>query len=195
MINNHNYIPTIYVGYDPREDIAFKVLKYSVLKHASGPINIYPIKQEQMRRIGFYRRAWQLGSSSLPQPQKEEDIQHRDIFDKKPFATDFSFSRFLIPFLNRLEGWALYMDCDMYFRSDPIELFKNHKNNDFAMYCVKHNYQTSETKKMYGNQQYQYSKKFWSSLVLFNCGHEAHNNFTLDDVNTKPEFGYIIFFG
>ena len=85
MINNHNYIPTIYVGYDPREDIAFKVLKYSVLKHASGPINIYPIKQEQMRRIGFYRRAWQLGSSSLPQPQKEEDIQHRDIFDKKPF--------------------------------------------------------------------------------------------------------------
>ena len=100
MINNHNYIPTIYVGYDPREDIAFKVLKYSVLKHASGPINIYPIKQEQMRRIGFYRRAWQLGSSSLPQPQKEEDIQHRDIFDKKPFATDFSFSRFLIVFLS-----------------------------------------------------------------------------------------------
>ena len=59
-------IPTIYVGFDPREKTPYKVLKYSALKYASAPINIYPIKQKIMRRIGFYRRAWQLGSSSLP---------------------------------------------------------------------------------------------------------------------------------
>ena len=114
MINIKKEIPTIYVGYDPREDIAFQVLKYSVLKYASQPINVYPIKQDLLRRIGLYRRAWELGSSSLPKPINDDDTQHRDIFDGKPFATDFSFTRFLIPFLNRLEGWAVYMDCDMF---------------------------------------------------------------------------------
>ena len=113
-------IPTIYVGFDPREKTSYKVLKYSALKYASAPINIYPIKQKIMRRIGFYRRAWQLGSSSLPKAINDNDIQHRDIFDNKPFATDFSFSRFLVPFLHRLEGWALFMDCDMFFRSEMI---------------------------------------------------------------------------
>ena len=39
-------IPTIYIGYDIRENDAYKVLKYSIKKHASGPVNIYPIKQE-----------------------------------------------------------------------------------------------------------------------------------------------------
>lgn len=179
-------IPTIFVGYDPREDIAFQVLKYSALKHASKPINVYPIKQDQLRRIGLYRRAWELGSSSLPKPTNDADLQHRDIFDGRPFATDFSFTRFLTPFLNRLEGWALYMDCDMFFRSDPIELFNNFSEEKYAIYCVQHNYQTSETVKMYGNQQYQYNRKFWSSLVLYNCRHDGHKNFSIDDVNTKP---------
>tara|TARA_B100000795_G_scaffold133211_1_gene99428 strand:- start:1036 stop:1830 length:795 start_codon:yes stop_codon:yes gene_type:complete len=186
MIDIKKEIPTIYVGYDPREDIAFQVLKYSVLKHASQPINVYPIKQDQLRRIGLYRRAWELGSSSLPKAINDDDTQHRDIFDGRPFATDFSFTRFLIPFLNRLEGWALYMDCDMFFRSDPIELFNNFSEEKYAIYCAQHNYQTSETVKMYGNQQYQYSRKFWSSLVFYNCSHDGHKNFSVDDVNTKP---------
>ena len=186
MINIKKEIPTIYVGYDPREDIAFQVLKYSVLKYASQPINVYPIKQDLLRRIGLYRRAWELGSSSLPKPINDDDTQHRDIFDGKPFATDFSFTRFLIPFLNRLEGWAVYMDCDMFFRSDPIELFKNYCEEKYAIYCVKHNYQTGEKVKMYGNEQYEYNRKFWSSLVFYNCSHKGHKNFSVDDVNTKP---------
>ena len=103
-------IPTIYVGYDPREDEPYEVLKYTAQKHASGPINIYPIKQDLLRRIGLYRRVWQLGSSALPSPvDPKNDIQHRDQSDGRPFATDFSFSRFLTPFLHRLEGWAEFM--------------------------------------------------------------------------------------
>ncbi|HJN20571.1 MAG TPA: hypothetical protein QGF01_06520, partial [Candidatus Nitrosopelagicus sp.] len=66
-------IPTIYVGYDPREDLAYKVLKHSALKHASSPLNVYPIKQHILRRIGLYRRAWKLGSSALPKPNNEDD--------------------------------------------------------------------------------------------------------------------------
>ena len=178
-------IPTIYVGYDPREDLAYKVLKHSALKHASSPLNVYPIKQHILRRIGLYRRAWKLGSSALPKPNNEDDIQHRDQIDDKPFATDFSFSRFLVPFLHRLEGWALFMDCDMYFRSDPLELFNTYNDPRYAIYCVQHDYSPTETIKMYGNQQYQYSRKNWSSVVMYNCAHQGHRNLTVDDVNTK----------
>ncbi len=178
-------IPTIYVGYDPREQMAYDILKYSALKYASAPLNIFPINQKIMRRIGFYRRAWQLGSSTLPKPNNASDIQHRDIFDNKPFATDFSFSRFLTPFLNRLDGWALFMDCDMFFRSDPIKIFKSYCDPKYAVYCVKHNHQPDEKVKMYGNEQYKYSRKNWSSVMLFNCSHKAHNDLTIDDVNTK----------
>lgn len=178
-------IPTIYVGYDPREDLAYEVLKYTALKHASGPLNVYPIKQDLMRRIGLYRRAWMLGSSSLPKPSSDDDIWHRDIFDGRHFSTDFSFSRFLVPFLHRLEGWALFMDCDMYFRSDPLELFEKYNDPAYALYCVKHNYDPTETIKMYGNPQTRYPKKNWSSVTMWNCSHHAHNNFTVDDVNTK----------
>tara|TARA_B100000902_G_scaffold255697_1_gene242127 strand:+ start:974 stop:1768 length:795 start_codon:yes stop_codon:yes gene_type:complete len=185
MKNKLSDIPTIFVGYDPREKLAYEVLKYSALKYASSSLNIFPIKQDTMRRIGLYRRAWQLGSSILPKAKNTSDNQHRDIFDDKPFATDFSFSRFLVPFLNRLEGWALFMDCDMFFRSDPLEIFQSYNDTQYAVYCVKHNHQPDETVKMYGNEQYKYPRKNWSSLMLFNCSHSAHHDLTIDDINTK----------
>ena len=47
-----NDIPTIYVGYDSRENEPYEVLKYTVKKYASGPINVYPIKQ------GFIKTNW-----------------------------------------------------------------------------------------------------------------------------------------
>jgi len=179
-------IPTIYIGYDSREKDAYNVLRYSALKYASAPINIYPIDQDLLRRIGLYRRAWLLGSSHKPYSKNKNDTQHVDLFDRRPFSTDFSFTRFLVPFLNRLNGWALYMDCDMYFRSDPIQLFRKYSDKNKAIYCVKHLYNPSEKIKMYGAKQVKYSRKNWSSLVLYNCSHSGHNNFTLDDVNTKP---------
>ena len=133
-----------------------EVLKYSALKQASGIINVYPIKQDLMRRTGLYRRAWQLGNSKFPSLKNVSVLHHRDESDCRPFATDFAFSRFLTPFLHRLEGWAVFMDCDMYFRSDPLELFEKYNDPKYAMYCVKHDHtQASEEKyKMYGNEQY-----------------------------------------
>ena len=180
--------PTIFVGYDPREHDAYRVLEYTAHTQSSKVINVYPIRQDVMRRMGLYRRAWMLGSSHLPEQTTEDDRWSRDMFDKRPFATDFSFTRFLVPFLNRLEGWALYMDCDMFFREDPIDLFESYCDPKYALYCVKHNHTqaSEEATKMYGNPQYQYSRKNWSSIMLFNCEHEAHNNLTVDDINTKP---------
>ena len=46
------------------------------------------------------------------------DGQPYDDIDGRPFSTEFSFSRFLVPALNMYQGKALYMDCDMYLRAD-----------------------------------------------------------------------------
>ena len=53
-------IPTIFIGYDSREHSAYNVLRYTALKFASEPINIFPIDQDKLRRMGLYRRAWLL---------------------------------------------------------------------------------------------------------------------------------------
>lgn len=182
---NSEKIKTIFVGYDIRENDAYEVLKFTAYKFTSEPINVIPIDQDVLRRIGLYRRAWLLGSSHKPFVKIDKDVQHVDLFDKKPFSTDFSFTRFLVPFLKLLKGWALYMDCDMYFRSDPVELFNKYNDPKKAVYVVKHNYKPNEKVKMYGTKQVNYSKKNWSSLVLYNCSHPAHNNLTIDDINLK----------
>ena len=49
--------------------------------------------------------------------------QPYDEIDGRPFSTDFSFTRFLVPHLNMYQGIALFMDSDMYLRTDITELF------------------------------------------------------------------------
>ena len=165
-----NDINTIYIGYDHREAIAYDVLKESILDHTSEPVNIIPLYQEDLRRINFYRR-----SSYV------KDNNNYDTIDNKPFSTDFSFTRFIVPFLNRLNGYALFMDCDMLVRSDISEVF-NYANQweDKAIWCVKHNHIPNTSTKMDDKVQTIYSRKNWSSFVLWNCSHEAHKNLTID---------------
>jgi len=74
----------------------------------------------------------------------------------------------------------------MYFRSDPLEIFKKYNDPKIAVYCVKHIYKPSERIKMYGTKQIRYSRKNWSSLVMYNCSHSSNTILTIDDVNTKP---------
>ena len=183
--------PVIYIGYDFREHKAVRVLQHSISTHSTVPIYTKTLNLTNLRRSGLYRRAphhdstcWSQNTSSDPTTQ-----HMKDLFDQRPFSTEFSFSRFLVPALNQYEGYALFMDCDMYFRSDPMQLFQYVTQPDqqkYALWCVKHNDQPSEQTKMYGCPQTKYNKKNWSSFVVWNCGHPAHQNLTVDDVNTKP---------
>ena len=181
-------LPTIYIGYDPRDEEAYKVLVESILDFSSKPVNIIPIFQEEMRRIGFYRRETikiiPNMSHSVAHSQNKEAISV-DTVDKKPFSTEFSFTRFLVPFLNRHQGYALFMDCDMMVRSDITEVFDYPLREDKAIWCVQHNHSPTEHLKMDNKAQTQYSRKNWSSFVLWNCGHEAHKYFSVDDVNLQ----------
>ncbi len=43
----------IYVGYDSREDMAWQVCRFSLLRHTSSDIDIYTLKQATLRELGL----------------------------------------------------------------------------------------------------------------------------------------------
>jgi hypothetical protein len=138
---------TVFIGYDSREDIAYRVCRESILKHSSLPVRIIPIKQDELREDGVYLRPADPLSS-----------------------TEFSFTRFLVPHLAGYKGWAVFVDCDFLFRHDIYTVMK-YRDPKKALFCVKHDYKPTEETKMDGAVQHQYPRKNWSSFMLFNCEH------------------------
>lgn len=140
----------VFIGYDSREDIAYQVARHSILTRASVPIEVIPIKQSDLRQQGLYTREVD-GLAS----------------------TEFTFTRFFVPYLNKYTGPALFMDCDFLWLCDIKEVFDLF-DPKYAVQVVKHNYQPKEHIKMDGQVQHLYPKKNWSSLVLWNCEHPAN---------------------
>ena len=136
----------VYVGWDSREDIAYQVCEHSILNR-SKTTEVIPLKQKHLRDSGIYTR--------------EID---------KLGSTEFTFTRFLIPFLENYNGWAIFCDCDMVFLIDAQEIF-DQADDKYAVMCVQHNYTPEEGIKMENQLQLPYPRKNWSSMVLFNCGH------------------------
>jgi len=83
-------------------------------------------------------------------------------------STDFSFSRFIVPYLCDFEGWAIFMDCDMLVMDDMAKLW-DMRDDRYAVMCVKHNHVPKEERKFLGAVQTKYEKKNWSSVMLMNC--------------------------
>jgi hypothetical protein len=135
---------TIYIGYDPRESVAFHTLAHSILRRASVPISIAPLAQSQLR--GVYRRT--RGPTE---------------------STEFSLTRFLLPRLSGFSGWSLFMDCDMLCRVDIAELMKQtERQADKAVLVCKHDYVPKTQRKFLDQVQTRYPRKNWSSLMIFN---------------------------
>lgn len=132
----------IVIGYDENETVAFHVLSHSLLRNSSEPIEIIPLVKSQLRK--FYNR-------------EKSNIE----------STDFSFTRFLTPYLSGFRGWSLFMDCDMLCISDIAELWALQRE-EFAVMCVKHDYQPNGGLKFLNQIQTKYEKKNWSSVMLFN---------------------------
>ena len=153
---NQKIIP-IFIGYDFRERAATNVLIDSLYQHSTYPLSITPLVTSQLVNQGYH---------------------YRDRDEKQ--STDFSFTRFLVPFLMNFEGWAIFMDCDMLCFSDIGELWEE-KDDKYSLLCVKHDHKPSETKKFQGEIQTYYPKKNWSSLMLFNC--KKCKSLTIDYVN------------
>lgn len=167
----------IYVGFDPKEGEAFEVCVASAMRHSRGTSRIHPLIQSELREVGIYSRTW----------HRDETGQRIDDSDGRPFSTDFTFTRFLVPAIHRRsqrkEKWALFCDSDFLFRTDPREVFQ-YADPRYALMCVKHNHHPTETTKMSGQAQTAYPRKNWSSLILWNTQHDA-NTFTIDDVSVR----------
>jgi lipopolysaccharide biosynthesis glycosyltransferase len=140
----------IFIGYDPREAIAFHTCVNSIIRHSSKPVSITPLA---LNNLSDYSEI------------------HNDA------SNQFVYSRFLIPHLMRHNGWALYIDGDMIVRDDIAKLF-DLIQHDKSVMVVKHDYQTKATKKYLNSKNEDYPRKNWSSVILWNCGSAINNKLT-----------------
>ena len=131
----------VFVGYDPREAIAYHTCVNSIIRHASQPVAIIPI------------------ALNLFQDYKET---HTD------GSNHFIYTRFLVPHLMGFKGWAIFIDGDMIVRGDIVELW-NLREVDKDVMVVKHEYQTRMPVKYLGAKNENYPRKNWSSVILWNC--------------------------
>lgn len=81
----------IFVGYDPRQPVAFGVCALSIMRHASRPVAVTPLILAQ---LPLTRRG----------------------------LTDFTYTRFLVPFLSGYHGRSIFIDSDFLCRADIYEL-------------------------------------------------------------------------
>jgi hypothetical protein len=116
-----------------------------------------------------------------------EFAPHQVAFYLRELAGDFhgyyNSTRFLVPELARLTEteWAVFVDCDFLFLDDVAKLYEL-RDPSKAIQVVKHNYK-SDGIKMDGCIQQSYNRKLWSSLMLFNVNHAAHDAMTHNEVN------------
>jgi len=132
----------VFIGFDPRETVAFSVLAYSIQRRATVPVSVAPLMLSQL-------------ATTLT--RERHPLQ----------STDFAFSRFLTPLLSGFTGWSLFMDCDMLMRADIAALW-NLRDERCAVQVVKHEHRPRESTKFLGQPQTAYEKKNWSSVMLFN---------------------------
>ena len=163
----------VYIGWDGREAVGSDVAAHSIRKRAKSPISISYLKHRELRKLGYFSRAWLIRGS---------DGDFQDLIDDMKFSTEFSHTRFLVPELMRFNGWALFMDADMIFLSDISKLFAL-CDDRYAVMVVKHTHIPDKSIKMDGRENLKYPRKNWSSFVLWNCSHPANKEITKERVN------------
>jgi lipopolysaccharide biosynthesis glycosyltransferase len=149
---------TVFVGYDPREAIAYHTCVNSIIRQASQPVAIVPLA---LNLLSGYNET------------------HTDA------SNPFVYSRFLVPHLMNYQGRAIYMDGDMILRDDIVKLW-NLQDPDVALQVVKHDYHTHSPTKYLGNSNNNYPRKNWSSVILWNCSAQEHTILTPEFVAQKP---------
>lgn len=109
----------VFIGYDPRQPIAYNVLQHSIIRHSSRPVSIVPLILSQ-----------------LP-------IRRRGL-------TEFTYSRFLVPWLCEFKGKALFLDADMVVTGDIADLFDLGGTDPVSVVKDQDRFE-------------------WGSMMLFNC--------------------------
>jgi lipopolysaccharide biosynthesis glycosyltransferase len=140
----------IFIGYDPREAIAYHTCANSIIRHASKPVSIIPLA---LNLFDDYSETHTDGSNH------------------------FIYSRFLVPHLMDYIGWAIFMDGDMIVRDDIVKLWELREMDKDVM-VVKHDYETKMETKYLGSKNENYPRKNWSSVILWNCNSHPNRRVT-----------------
>ena len=140
----------IYIGYVEREHKAYQVCESSIKRRSN--IDIVKLRSQD---IPEYNRDW-----------------------GEPQSTDFTFTRFWVPYLSDYKGWSFFVDCDFVFLADPLEILEN-VDPSKAVYVVKHpGYIPNSQIKMDGIAQHRAYRKNWASFTLFNNEHPKNSTLT-----------------
>jgi lipopolysaccharide biosynthesis glycosyltransferase len=131
----------VFIGYDPREAVAYHTCVNSIIRHSTSPVAIHPV------------------ALNLFQDYTET---HKD------GSNQFIYTRFLVPHLMSYKGSAIFIDGDMIVRDDITKLWEL---NQFAkdVMVVKHDYKTKMPVKYLGSKNEDYPRKNWSSVIIWNC--------------------------
>ena len=166
----------LWIGWDSRQPLSYDVFCSSLNRRTSRPLHVRPLMLKPLRGEGLYTREHVI-----------KDGQAWDSISGAPMSTEFALSRFLVPYLQGLQGagWCLFAECDMLALADIAELFAL-ADDRYAVMCVKHVYRPKGLRKMDAQSQTRYSCKNWSSLMLINAGHPANRRLTIEMVNTLP---------
>jgi len=133
----------LFIGYDSKEAVAYHVLASSILRRASIPVSLIPLTRQSLTRVYTRERG----------PTE---------------ATEFSLTRFLVPYLSDYEGVSVFMDCDMVMRVDVIELWLELLAQPWkVVWCCQHDYVPKSLVKFEGHEQTKYPRKNWSSFMVF----------------------------
>ena len=152
----------LYFGHDPREEVGTHVFLSSVFEHTKTPVMVSPLHRDMF--TSFYAAGQRDGSNA------------------------FTYTRFLIPFLQGWTGTAIFADgADMLARCDLSELWA-WRDPYKAVQVVKHDYKTKHPRKYIGTpmeaQNRDYPRKNWSSLMIINCSHFAWRDLTPEKVSS-----------
>lgn len=144
----------VFVGYDPREAVAYHVFCESLITNASQPVRIIPL---HLPLLTAYSEEHGDGSNA------------------------FIYTRFLVPYLMNYEGWAIYCDGDMVVKGDIADLWVL-RDESCAVQVVQHQYESKVSVKYLGAKNENYPRKNWSSVILWNCSHPKHQKLSVDFV-------------
>ena len=89
----------IFIGYDPRQPVAFHVAAHSIWTRSSVPVSITRL---QLSQLPLTRRG----------------------------LTEFTYSRFMVPWLSGFAGRSLFVDADVLCLGDIAELFQHATTNE-----------------------------------------------------------------
>lgn len=145
----------VFIGYDENEPISWHTMAHSLLSKSSLPLSIVPLNLSNLKAI--YHR---------PRDPRQ--------------SNDFSFTRFLAPYLCDFSGIAVYFDCDMLIRVDIADLINDSGIKNYAVCVTQHDYEPKDRIKYLNNVQYSYPRKNWSSVVVWNCNHKSNLILTPD---------------